>query len=204
VTIASDRSETNAKTERITIAAYLTYHDGMDDRYELVNGELVRMAQGTGEHNDISEFLQSAFKTAIQTLGLPWVAKMMAIAIQSPRGTRWETARVPDVLILPIEQWQGYKKREAFIPLNEAPPLLVVEVVSPSTIATDYRTKHSEYAVLDITEYWIVDPIEAKITVCTLVDGAYSDRVFVGEQRIESPTFENLNLTVAVILAAEG
>jgi Uma2 family endonuclease len=38
-------------------------------------------------------------------------------------------------------------------------PLLVVEVVSPSTIAVDYRAKHSEYAVLDIAEYWIVDPL---------------------------------------------
>ncbi len=193
-----------ATTERISLQAYLTYDDGTDDRFELVDGELVRMTQGTGEHHDISQFLQGEFSGAIRVLGLPWVAKMMAIAIQSPRGTRWETARVPDVVVLPIEQWQDYKKREAFIPLNESPPLLVVEVVSPSTIATDYRTKHSEYAVLDIVEYWIVDPIEGKVTVCTLVDGAYSDRVFVGEARIESPTFANLDLTVVGVLAAEG
>jgi Uma2 family endonuclease len=204
MTITYGRTETNPTTERMTIQAYLTYDDGTDDRFELVDGELVRIMQGTGEHHDISQFLQGEFSSAIRSLGVPWVAKMMAIAIQSPRGTRWETARVPDVVVLPREQWQEYKKREAFIPLNDAPPLLVVEVVSPSTIAIDYRTKHSEYAVLDIAEYWIVDPIEAKITVCTLVDGAYNDRVFVGAEQIESPTFGDLDLTVAGVLAAEG
>lgn len=197
-------SMTIATTERMTIQTYLTYYDGTDDRFELVDGELVRRAQGTGEHHDISQFLCNEFSGVIKSLGLPWVAKMMAIAIQSPRGTRWETARVPDVVILPREQWQEYKKCEAFIPLNQAPPLLVVEVVSPSTITIDYRAKHSEYAVLNIAEYWIVDPMEGKVTVCLLVDGAYNDRVFVGEEQIESQTFGDLALTVAEVLAAEA
>ncbi len=94
--------------------------------------------------------------------------------------------------------------REAFIPLNEPPPLLVVEVVSPSTIATDYRTKYAEYAVLDIPEYWIVDPIASQITIGTLADGFYVDRVFTGDQSIVSPIFANLKLTVAQVLRVGG
>jgi Uma2 family endonuclease len=194
---------TTATTNRIPLKEYLTYDDGTDTRYELVDGELVRMSLGTGEHADISEFLNDEFKAEIRRLGLDWVSKDMKIGIQSPRGTRWETARVPDVVVLPLAQWNGLKKRESFIPLNEPPPILVVEVVSPSTVAVDYRAKHSEYSVLDISEYWIVDPIELKVTVCALKDGAYSDEVFTGDVAVTSPTFSELRLTATEILAAK-
>lgn len=193
---------TIATTKRITIEEYLTYADGTDTRYELVDGELVRMSLGTGEHGDISEFLNDRFKAEIKRVGLNWVSKDMKIGIQSPRGTRWETARVPDVVVLPLEQWNDLKKRESFIPLNEPPPLLVVEVVSPSTATVDYRAKHSEYAVLDIPEYWIVDPIDLKVTICVLKDGAYSDVVFVGDLTIVSPAFPELGLTAVEVLSA--
>lgn len=193
---------TIATTKRIAIEEYLIYDDGTDTRYELVDGELVRMSLGTGEHGDISEFLNDRFKAEIERLGLAWVAKDMKIGIQSPRGTRWETARVPDVVVLPLEQWNGLKKRESLIPLNEPPPLLVVEVVSPSTVTVDYRAKHSEYAVLDIPEYWIIDPLDLKVTVCVLKDGAYNDLVFVGDLTIVSPTFPELGLTAIELLNA--
>jgi Uma2 family endonuclease len=191
---------TIATIKRITLAEYLAYDDGTDTRYELVDGELTSMSLGTGEHGDISEFLNDEFKAEIKRLGLDWVAKDMKIGIQSPRGTRWETARVPDVVVLPLEQWNSLKKRESLIPLNEPPPLLVVEVVSPSTVSVDYRAKHSEYAVLDIPEYWIVDPIDLEVTVCVLKDGAYSDEVFVGDMTIVSPTFPELGLKASEVL----
>jgi Uma2 family endonuclease len=193
---------TIATTNKMTLAEYLTYDEGTDTRYELVNGELTRMSLGTGEHGDISEFLNDEFKAEINRLGLDWVAKDMKIGIQSPRGTRWETARIPDVVVLPLEQWNSLKKRESLIPLNEPPPLLVVEVVSPSTVTVDYRAKHSEYAVLDIPEYWIVDPIDLKVTVCILKDGAYSDEVFVGDITIVSLTFPELGLKALEVLNA--
>ncbi len=193
---------TIATTKKMTLAEYLTYDNGTDTRYELVDGELSRMSLGTGEHGDISEFLNDEFKAEIKRLGLNWVSKDMKIGIQSPRGTRWETARIPDVVVLLLEQWNNLKKRESFIPLNEPPPLLVVEVVSPSTVTVDYRAKHSEYAVLDIPEYWIVDPIDRKVTVCILKDGAYSDEIFVGDITIVSPTFPKLELKASEVLNA--
>jgi Uma2 family endonuclease len=92
--------------------------------------------------------------------------------------------------------------REAVIDLNEPPPLLVVEVVSESTKSADYRAKYSEYSVLGIPEYWIVDPLEAKVTICQLNEGRYDEAIFLGEANIQSPTFPNLALTVAQILEA--
>lgn len=190
-------------TQKMTFAEYLAYDDGTGTKYELVDGDLVPMALGTGEHGAISEFLNKTFKAEIKRASLPWTSKDMKIGIQSPRGTRWDTARIPDVVVLPLEQWAGLKKQEAVIALHDPPPLLVVEVVSPSTAVDDYRAKHSEYAVLDIPEYWIVDPIQAKITVCTLRNGAYDDRVFQGDESLVSPTISSLDLTVTQILETE-
>jgi Uma2 family endonuclease len=193
---------TVATERRLSIAEYLAYEDGSGDRFELVDGELFKMALGTGRHSDISDFLTDEFRAEIKRMGVPWIGKMMSIAVQSPRGTRWETARIPDVVVVPFEQWESMADREAFIPLNESPPLLAVEVVSASTIAMDYRTKYAEYAVLDIPEYWIVDPIELKITVCTLSEGFYGNQVFNGSQPIVSPTFPELKLTAEQVLRA--
>jgi Uma2 family endonuclease len=60
-------------------------------------------------------------------------------------------------------------------------------VVSPSTIAMDYRTKYAEYPVLDIPKYWIVDPVESKVIVSMSSEGFYANQVFTGNQPIVSP-----------------
>lgn len=191
-------------TQKLTFTEYLAYDDGTGAKYELVNGDLVRMALGTGEHGDISEFLNTAFKDEIKRHSLPWTSRDMKIGIQSPRGTRWDTVRVPDIVVLPLEQWAGLKKQESVIALNQPPPILVVEIVSPSTATEDYRAKRTEYAVLDIPEYWIVDPIQSLVTVCILWDGAYDDQSFQGNDPIRSLTFASLNLTAAQVLSAGG
>jgi Uma2 family endonuclease len=41
---------TIATTKRITLEEYLTYDDGADNCYELVDGELICMSLATGEH----------------------------------------------------------------------------------------------------------------------------------------------------------
>ena len=193
MTVATDR--------RMTLQEFLEFEGG-DRHCELVNGEILQMSQGTGKHGGITEFLNDAFRAEIGRCGLLWTAKDMKIAVQSPRGTRWGTVRVTDIVVLPLEQWEAMEDREAFIPLNEPPPILVVEVVSPSTVSIDYRAKHSEYAVLDIAEYWIVDPVDLRVTVCTLEDGAYRDRFFVGMEAIVSLTFPGLELTAMQVLRA--
>ena len=55
--------------------------------------------------------------------------------------------------------------------LSPSAPILVVEVVSLDSVKRDYRHKHSEYAALEIPEYWIVDPIKSKIMILLLSEG---------------------------------
>jgi Uma2 family endonuclease len=188
-------------TEKLTFAEYLAYDDGTDTRYELVNGELVPMGVGSGEHGEITKILERLFDAEAARLGREWTAQRGFVGVRSPRGGRWDTSRIPDVVVLLKEQWQQLKKKEAVIELGEAPPFLVVEVVSESTKSTDYRAKKAEYMVLDILEYWIVDPLKQCVTVCYLVEGAYDEVVFQGDEPIVSRVFPELVLSSVQVFA---
>lgn len=188
-------------TEKMSFQEYLQYDDETDTLYELVDGELIPMSLATGKHGNITEFINDIFKSIIKQENLPWTSKDMKVGVRSPRGRQWDTCRIPDVTILPLAQWQNLANREAVIDFNESPPILVVEVVSPSTRKTDYRSKRTEYAVLEIPEYWIVDPDEQIVTICTLSDRFYDANIFQDEELIISPTFANLKLTPKQLFA---
>ena len=190
-------------TQKLTFEEYLTYSDGTDTRYELVNGELTPMSLGTGKHGAIIHFLTRQFEDNITQSGQSWLALPSLVGVRSPRGRRWDTSRIPDITVLPLAQWEAMENREAVINFNEPPPILVVEVVSPSSKTDDYRSKRAEYGLLEILEYWIVDPLEAKITLCILDHEFYDLIDYQGDRSIQSPVFPNLKLTAAQVLTAK-
>jgi Uma2 family endonuclease len=185
--------------QKLTFQEYLAYDDGTDIAYELVDGELVPMSLGTGKHGGIAEFLNDQFRAYIQREALPWTAKQMTVGVRSRRS--WDTSRIPDVTVLAHTQWEEMQNREAVINLQEPPPILVVEVVSPSTKAEDYRSKRAEYGLLEIPEYWIVDPLVEQVTLCCLEHQFYDSIEYRGDDLIPSLMLPGLNLTAAQILA---
>ena len=48
--------------DRLTFAEYLKYTDGSDRRYELVNGELIPMSLGTGQHGAIIRSIERSLE----------------------------------------------------------------------------------------------------------------------------------------------
>jgi Uma2 family endonuclease len=203
MTIATDNRPSVTEQQRFSLDEYLTYNNGTDTRYELVNGELKAMSVGTGRHGRIIWYLAKQLDQEFTRLTMSLVALQGTIAVQSPRGGRWDTCRIPDITVLPIAQWDDMQNREAVIRLNEAPPVLIIEVVSPSTERDDYRAKHTEYSVLNIEEYWIVDPEAEKVTICTLIEGRYEDAVIQGDEPLKSALFGELTLTATQVLLAK-
>jgi Uma2 family endonuclease len=180
---------------RVTFADYLAYFDDSDAKYELVDGELLAMSMGTGRHGETIEQVYRKISTEIERTAEPWIVRQGQIGVRCPRGIGLDTARIPDVVVMLRDEWQSLQDREAVIGFDLSPPLLVVEVVSPSTKITDYRAKRTEYAARDIPEYWIIDPIEAKVSVFVLSDGWYDVTEFTNGDRIISPMFPELQLT---------
>ena len=194
MTIAIAKTTKNTKP-RVTFADYLTYFDGSDTKYELVDGELVSMSLATGKHGGITKFLERDLDGEIERTGLPWIALQGLVGVRCPRGIGLDTVRIPDVVVMQRDDWQALQEREAVIDFDLSAPLIVIEVISPSTKNVDYRAKRTEYAARDIPEYWIVDPLEAKVSVLINSDGWYDVTEFYGDELIISPTFPELQLT---------
>ncbi|GAB4293946.1 MAG: Uma2 family endonuclease [Oscillatoriaceae cyanobacterium] len=175
---------------------YLTYDDGTDNRYELVDGRLEIVNPPTIGHMLISDFILDILKAEIARLSLPWLCFQKAGV-----RTGFRKSRLTDVCVVSREQARELVDKSAVF---ETPPVLVVEVVSPESVNRDYRYKRSEYAAVGIPEYWIIDPILNKVSVLRLDEGFYEEEVFTETQTIVSPTFTELNLTVARILAVSN
>ncbi len=94
-------------TQKFTFEQYLSYKDGSDTQYELVDGKLVPMSLGTGAHGNIIWFLRKQFDELISATGRLWASRASVIGVQSPRGRAWDTSRIPDITVLPLAQWQA-------------------------------------------------------------------------------------------------
>lgn len=185
-----------ATSQKMTLQAYLDYDDGTDTYYELVNGELVEMPTESELNRRIASFLFAYFLQQ----GIPAYRLTMKTEI-AVTGSR-ATVRLPDVMILSetlATALEGASR--SIIMLDMPPPLLVVEVVSPKQENRDYRYKRSEYAARGIAEYWIVDPMQQKVTVLEWVEGLYEEKVYQGKSKILSPLFGVLDLAADQILA---
>lgn len=186
---------TQATTEKLySFEDYLTYDDDTGNRYELIDGKLELMNPPTFRHLLIAKFIEQNFDVQIKKLNLPWMCFR-----EAGIRTGWRKSRLSDVYVVTSEQVMEFLDKSA---VCQSPPLLVVEVVSPESVKRDYRYKRSEYAALEIPEYWIVDPIESKVTVLLLEEGLYEDTQFTSTQKIISPTFPELNLIVEQVFAA--
>jgi Uma2 family endonuclease len=184
-------------TQKITFEEYLNYDDGTNKSYELVDGELVVMNPPAKKHFTISRFLVRLFEDFISQQKLD-IEVFTGIGVR----TGSNKARIPDVSVIDGEVWRSIPDDASAV--VEVPILLAVEIVSPGAeqISRDYIEKAVEYQNTGIPEYWIVDPIEQKITVGVLENGSYTKAMFTGDSEIASSTFPGLKATAKKIVSA--
>jgi Uma2 family endonuclease len=82
----------------------------------------------------------------------------------------------------------------------EAPPLLVVEVLSPANRAYDKRVKARRYAELGVRHLWIVDP-DSHVVTCLRLDAGHFRAVAEanGDDSLSHPDFEGLVVDLAAL-----
>ena len=184
-------------TERFhTFEEYIIYDDNTDNRYELVNGRLEAMTPPTFLHILICDLIRDSLKAEIDRLGLPLIATR-----ESGIRTGFSKSRIADICVLTKEQVMNSLNAAG---ICNTPPILAVEVVSQESIKRDYRYKRSEYAASGVEEYWIVDPLEQQVTVLILDEGLYEEKIYTAEQKLISPTFTELNLTIKEIFKTDA
>ncbi len=181
--------------QNMTFEDFLRYDDGTDALYELENGELIAMPAESDLNQRIASYLFALFLK----LGIPSYRLRIGVEVAAS-GTRL-SVRVPDLTVLSEEGATALAgASRSLVSLDMPPPWLVVEVVSPNQEKRDYRYKRSEYAARGVMEYWIVDPIQARVTVLEWVEGLYEEQVYTGDKQIISPLLGRLELTAAQVL----
>jgi Uma2 family endonuclease len=135
--------------------------EGLPDdgnRYELIDGQLHVTPPPVFVHQRVATRLARELGDAC-----PDHLEVFA----SPIGWRISrsTALEPDVTVVPRE-WADRRLKRA-----EEPPLLVVEVLSPSTRRYDMGTKLLAYQDAGLTAYWIIDPHEPSVAEYRLDGG---------------------------------
>jgi Uma2 family endonuclease len=142
---------------------------------EVIDGELVVGDMATERHQIRCDDLADALKATC-----PDELRVYSSPINVDIGDRLHLE--PDVTV----------KRRADFENSSAVPLLVVEVLSPSTWRHDVRRKREVYARIGVPSYWLLEPHAPSVTLLTLVDGAYLEEATVGpgEEHVTSAPFE--------------
>lgn len=174
--------------------------------YELVNGQIVRRLP-TRKHDDIADAITDHLRRQIRQHQQNYhVSGRIFLRTETSSGV--QQGRHPDVVVVDRHLWEGSPMAPSAL-LD--PPQLVVEVVSTNW-EDDYVDKFEEYQRFAIPEYWIVDylavgsrqylgnPKEPTLFICTLQeDNTYNMTGYRWGDRVTSPSFPQLNLTVETL-----
>ncbi len=141
---------------KYTYADYAATPD--DERWELIDGELYRMAAGAStRHQLVSGTLEDLIKDSVRPSGAGWVLHALYDVILSDANTV-----EPDILFVSAARRSIITERAC-----EGAPDLVVEVLSPSNSRRDLEVKRELYARFGVPEYLIVDPYQETVVSLT-------------------------------------
>jgi Uma2 family endonuclease len=138
---------------RMTVDEYLAWAVEQPGRYELVDGNVIAMSPESAGHAERKAAVHAALLDHIRHRGLPCHALPDGMTVRIDAATAYE----PDAVV-----YCGNKLASSAIEVPN--PVIVVEVLSPSTRHIDLSTKLADYFRLpSVTHYLIVDPDRPRI-----------------------------------------
>lgn len=166
-----------------------------DDRYELVEGELLLTPAPSRRHQRILAKLHLRLGTFVESQGLaPLLFAPLDVVLDD------HTVLQPDLLYVSRERSANTESNAGI----HGAPDLVVEVISPSTAKRDLEVKRKLYGQFGVREYWIVDPDERSIEVLTQQgDGLETWQCFTAPDGLTSPLFPEFRLDLADVFEVE-
>ena len=177
-------------TPRLTYQDYANLEG--DERYELLDGELILVASPNEDHQTVSLRLASRMLSFADDNDLGRV-------FHAPYDVLFSDTEVvqPDVLFVSKERYH------IRTPANiQGAPDLVVEVLSPSSARRDWGDKRELYARHGVREYWIIDPTNRIVSVLSLRDGVLEvEQTLTEANTAESSVLEGFSVNLAELFA---
>jgi Uma2 family endonuclease len=168
--------------KQMTVDEFLLWAEGKEGRWELHDGQPVMMAPERSLHAETKAEAYVALREAIRVNGLPCRVYPDGMAVRVDARTTYE----PDAFVT-------CGPRAPADTIEIADPIIVVEVLSPSTAAIDHGRKLSGYFSLpSVQHYLILDP-DRRVAIHHKrgASDAIETRVLTGgAARLDPPGFE--------------
>lgn len=171
----------------MTVDEYLAWSESQSERQrtELINGQIVTMPSERVVHSRVKGRVHLALLQAVKAAGLPCEALPDGPAVRIDEHTAYE----PDALV-----YCGEPPAPDSLLISN--PIVIVEVLSPTTAHSDTSAKLIGYfKVPSVAHYLIIDPVARTVTHYTR--GATPNLLSNGPLRLDPP---GLDLTVEDLL----
>jgi Uma2 family endonuclease len=133
-----------------TFEEYLRREEKAVEKHEFYNGKIIKMPGGTDIHSEIATNVVTAIKVAIRVLPVKFRVYNSDLKIRIEPA---DTGVYPDALVICKEPEYWQNRRDVIVN-----PLLIVEVLSPSTQSYDRLGKFELYKLLpSFQEYVLVN-----------------------------------------------
>lgn len=195
---------TQARSRFSSFEEYLSYSDGTEGRYLLIDGELVELPPESEPNDFIARSLLFLLASdGIVPLQLICIHTLeLQVTVLEPKDP---ANRYPDLVVIRPEHI-ALAQRRLTITIDMPPPQLVAEVISPGKTNRERDTvrQRAQYANRGIPEYWLIDPKAKTVTVLVLQGDRYQvSGVFQGDMAIVSPTFGTLAIGASQIFSQD-
>jgi Uma2 family endonuclease len=181
---------TIAAVERLTYSDLFEIpQDHPGDRHEIIDGELVVTPSPSWNHQLISDNISYALNRHVREHKLGRI-------VSAPIDVRFtpDNVLVPDIIFIVRDRLHIAGPQTV-----DAPPDLVVEILSPGTRRRDLTEKRDLYAQFGVREYWVVDPANRAVTVFERVGRMYQPVPPAENGEIQSRVLPELALTVEAV-----
>lgn len=142
------------ETKTYTAQEYLELEVNSLDRHEFINGEIILMAGGSPNHNEITSILNAILRVGLK--GKPYSIFSSDQRVWVPQLNNYT---YPDVIVAakPIELQSGRTD-------TITNPLLIAEVLSKGTKAYDRDEKFAAYrSIPSFQEYLLIDQYRLRV-----------------------------------------
>lgn len=157
--------EQASKNERMTVDAFLEWDDGTDTRYELIDGRVVAMNPPMAPHALLLTSLGAALFSRV-----PKTCRVYTGGGARNFQDQWNY-RVPDVVVSCTRSVKNWVEN----------PVLVGEILSPSTARADLTTKFDFYRTLpSLQEILLVRAAKRHVTLWRRADPKWIVEDFIG------------------------
>ena len=176
-------AQTVTEKKKYTYEDYLKTPD--NERYELIEGELLMTPSPITKHQRISRELEFEIMKFVK-------ANALGEVFYAPYDVYLDEENVvqPDILFISKERLNIIGEKNI-----QGAPDLVIEIISESTAYRDLVQKKKLYGKFGVKEYWIVIPGEELVEVHILKDNTYVlHKTYGKDDAVESPYLKKLKI----------